>query len=175
MKRLKTDKRALPITCHHLVLAELLRYLPRVLAEMVEQYRLSLEDDFLVPGPKTMVVYHQCNIDDSMICPFEEIRTLIVEYSERKISVSVTLGSRLAEYYEFIPEPGLPYETNEAAIRAFVTRRRLPCDMLQDCIDSSKVRDHLSMRGLYIHPDQSVWEKGNSGWFKLYPNQVNRK
>lgn len=174
MKRLKSDKRPLPITCHHLVLAELLCYLPRVLAEMVEKYRLSLEDDFILTGSDAITVVHRCDIEDSMICPFEQLRVVVVR-CDLVTRVSVTIEGCIAEHYEFIRDPDLPDEINDEAILAFVTRRRLPCDMLQDCIDRSKARDYTNMRDLYIHPDRSVWSVQDKSWSQLYPDQVNRK
>jgi hypothetical protein len=109
-----------------------------------------------------------------MICPFEQLRTVVVR-CDLVSRVSVTIEGRIAEHYEFIRDPDLPDEINDEAILAFVTRRRLPCDMLQDCIDRSKARDYTNMRDLYIHPDRSVWEKVDGSWFQMYPDQVNRK
>lgn len=168
MKRLRTDKRALPITCHHLVLGELLLYVPRVLAEMIEQYRLTLHDDYIHTGANSLTTVHRCDIDDSMICPFEQLRTVTVNY-DLTTRISVTFESRLAEYYAFDREQDVPEETAVAAAIAFVTRRRLPCDMLQECLEHIKTASYPNMQGLWIKPDRSVWENSNDGWKQLYP------
>lgn len=155
MKKIKPNERLLPITCHHFVLGELLQYLIRPLAEIVESYRLALDDEVKLMPFHQITAKHACGVTE-IHCPFRDL-SVYAQYVERRKKYFGWLSHEMqnAEYYEFDFAKGLKTAVALKAIVNYILRGRPPCEVLHECL-SRVLMKQMNTKRLYIQSDLSV-------------------
>lgn len=173
-RKARPGERPVPITCHHFVMAELLQYIIRPLAEIIESYRLALDDDIILRQFDTMEAIHRCDVTEIQ-CAFMDLDVYVTYNRARGTYYAwISYQTKHAEYYQFADETfvkryvELRYPDNRnAAFKAivqYVLEGRLPCDILQDCMirvleGRMDSKPHLSIRAdlsiVEVKQDQS--------------------
>ncbi len=83
-----SKQRCLPVTCHNVVLFQLLKRLPRVLAELCEEYRISFFDQSRDEG---LFYSHDCGVHMSFYCAFKSIGLRCHFYTRTSGQVRISL------------------------------------------------------------------------------------
>lgn len=132
MKRAKADRRPVPVTCHHFVLAELLQYVPRALAEMIEEYRLSICDSIVIGGAEA-TISHACAPDEEVFyCALQDVRMTFTHYDDIVVHVSRGQWELQVETHIFCNGTPMHHAVEKNILFGVKTvlGRRTPCDLL---------------------------------------------
>jgi hypothetical protein len=157
MMKIEPNQRLLPITCHHFVLGELLQYLIRPLAEIVESYRLALDDDVKLLPFDQITAKHACGVTE-IHCPFRDLSVYAQYVKRRKIYCAwLAFEMQNGVYYEIDCAKDVTTEVALKTIVNYILQGRLPCEVLQDCMLRTLRKDTQKNR-LYIQSDLSVVE-----------------
>ncbi len=134
-----SKRRCLPITCHNIVLFHLLQHLPRVLAELCEEYRISLFDQTRDSG---LILCHDCGEHPSFYCAFKLIGFKCQRYTSCSGRVHVLFGGTRKEDILFdLKRQKIP---DHEAMLETVTLGRSAQDVLADMLREGAGIRHIS-------------------------------
>lgn len=127
-----TKQRCLPITCHNIVLFHLLKHIPRVLAELCEEYRISLVDRATAEGPQDSDIFHShdCGEHPSFSCVLKSLKFCYYGLRDNSLELALCYFRGLREVASF-RSTGHRIPDRQAALRVMIGGRSA-LDILYD-------------------------------------------
>ncbi len=124
-----TKQRCLPITCHNIVLFHLLKHIPRVLAELCEEYRISLFDRSC---RFREIFSHHCGEHPSFHCAlkFIEVNCKHLRGNSGRVQISFGGDRKEAVFFD-LKHREIP---NKQAMMEVATMGRSAQDVLADML-----------------------------------------